>query len=274
MPAAPSYAAANPPTPPVCVQRMAARWPTWGSSQQRTRPIRPPAIPSTGSRSPSERVLRVHAPSRTSGKPKVLGRSQGDIVHVVDRYGLFTGGQDAHQGAQKLYCTVPHGASDRRRPDRKTTAAERGFRPRHRNGQAQRGGDPRRAFPPPSQGHALAGLPAPRQRRHPEFVGLRPLAARPARPCTAAAPAANPSSTSSPCERRLVPEAVDVAASFVLACRSHALTARVSLSVDTRRWRDRVQRAMTAGATPPWPPPGPHCAPQRCTRHRPCWDLP
>ena len=76
---------------------------------------------------PRERVVRVHASSGTTGKPTVVGYTQGDIdtwaslvarsvraaggrpgdiVHVAYGYGLFTGGAGAHYGAEKLGCTV------------------------------------------------------------------------------------------------------------------------------------------------------------------------
>ncbi|WP_298830195.1 phenylacetate--CoA ligase PaaK [uncultured Piscinibacter sp.] len=76
---------------------------------------------------PRERVVRVHASSGTTGKPTVVGYTQGDIerwadlvarsirasggrpgdmVHVAYGYGLFTGGLGAHYGAEKLGCTV------------------------------------------------------------------------------------------------------------------------------------------------------------------------
>jgi phenylacetate-CoA ligase len=76
---------------------------------------------------PREKVVRVHASSGTTGKPTVVGYTQGDIdrwadlvarsirasggragdiVHVAYGYGLFTGGLGAHYGAEKLGCTV------------------------------------------------------------------------------------------------------------------------------------------------------------------------
>ena len=76
---------------------------------------------------PREQVVRVHASSGTTGKPTVVGYTQGDIdhwadlvarslraagvrkgdmVHVAYGYGLFTGGLGAHYGAQRLGCTV------------------------------------------------------------------------------------------------------------------------------------------------------------------------
>jgi phenylacetate-CoA ligase len=76
---------------------------------------------------PREQVVRVHASSGTTGKPTVVGYSQGDvdrwadlvarsiraagghrgdIVHVAYGYGLFTGGLGAHYGAERLGCTV------------------------------------------------------------------------------------------------------------------------------------------------------------------------
>lgn len=76
---------------------------------------------------PRERIMRIHASSGTTGKPTVVGYTQGDIdvwasmvarsmrasgtrpgemVHVAYGYGLFTGGLGAHYGAEKLGCTV------------------------------------------------------------------------------------------------------------------------------------------------------------------------
>ena len=72
-------------------------------------------------------ILRVHASSGTTGKPTVVGYTQGDIdvwarlmarsiyaaggrpgdvAHVAYGYGLFTGGLGAHYGAERLGCTV------------------------------------------------------------------------------------------------------------------------------------------------------------------------
>jgi phenylacetate-CoA ligase len=76
---------------------------------------------------PREQLLRVHASSGTSGKPTVVGYTDGDldtwanlmarcfasagalpgdIVHNAYGYGLFTGGLGAHYGAERLGCTV------------------------------------------------------------------------------------------------------------------------------------------------------------------------
>lgn len=76
---------------------------------------------------PMDEVVRVHASSGTTGKPTVVGYTQGDIdtwadivarciragggsrgdkVHVAYGYGLFTGGLGAHYGAERLGCTV------------------------------------------------------------------------------------------------------------------------------------------------------------------------
>jgi phenylacetate-CoA ligase len=76
---------------------------------------------------PREEVLRLHASSGTTGKPIVVGYTAadlanwallmarclacagahaGDIVHNAYGYGLFTGGLGAHDGAQRLGCTV------------------------------------------------------------------------------------------------------------------------------------------------------------------------
>ena len=76
---------------------------------------------------PREQVVRLHASSGTTGKPTVVGYTQGDvdrwadlvarsiraaggragdIVHVGYGYGLFTGGLGAHYGAERLGCTV------------------------------------------------------------------------------------------------------------------------------------------------------------------------
>ena len=76
---------------------------------------------------PRQQVARVHASSGTTGKPTVVGYTQGDIdrwaglvarsiraaggragdiVHIAYGYGLFTGGLGAHYGAERLGCTV------------------------------------------------------------------------------------------------------------------------------------------------------------------------
>ncbi len=76
---------------------------------------------------PRAQLARIHASSGTTGKPTVVGYTQGDIdrwadlvarsiraaggrrgdlVHVAYGYGLFTGGLGAHYGAEKLGCTV------------------------------------------------------------------------------------------------------------------------------------------------------------------------
>ncbi len=76
---------------------------------------------------PRQQVVRVHASSGTTGKPTVVGYTQGDIsrwadlmarsirasggrpgdiIHVAYGYGLFTGGLGAHYGAERLGCTV------------------------------------------------------------------------------------------------------------------------------------------------------------------------
>ncbi|MDM0036495.1 phenylacetate--CoA ligase [Variovorax sp. J22P271] len=76
---------------------------------------------------PREQVARIHASSGTTGKPTVVGYTQGDIdrwadlvarsiraaggrrgdiIHVAYGYGLFTGGLGAHYGAERAGCTV------------------------------------------------------------------------------------------------------------------------------------------------------------------------
>ncbi len=76
---------------------------------------------------PRERIARIHASSGTTGRPTVVGYTQGDIetwanlmarsiyaaggrpgmrVHVAYGYGLFTGGLGAHYGAERLGCAV------------------------------------------------------------------------------------------------------------------------------------------------------------------------
>ncbi|MBO1079233.1 phenylacetate--CoA ligase [Roseomonas sp. 573] len=76
---------------------------------------------------PQERIARIHGSSGTTGKPIVVGYTQGDIdcwadlmarsiyaaggrpgmkLHNAYGYGLFTGGLGAHYGAEKLGCTV------------------------------------------------------------------------------------------------------------------------------------------------------------------------
>lgn len=76
---------------------------------------------------PMEQVRRIHASSGTTGKPTVVGYTEGDIdrwatllarclrvsgvrpgdiVHNAYGYGLFTGGLGAHYGIEKLGATV------------------------------------------------------------------------------------------------------------------------------------------------------------------------
>ncbi|MGE0658714.1 MAG: phenylacetate--CoA ligase PaaK [Reyranellaceae bacterium] len=76
---------------------------------------------------PRDRIRRLHASSGTTGRPTVVGYTQGDldnwahlvarsifvsggrpgdIVHVAYGYGLFTGGLGAHYGAELLGCAV------------------------------------------------------------------------------------------------------------------------------------------------------------------------
>ncbi|MET0567873.1 MAG: phenylacetate--CoA ligase PaaK [Hyphomicrobiaceae bacterium] len=76
---------------------------------------------------PQDKIARIHASSGTTGKPTVVGYTQGDLntwsqvmarsiraaggrpgmkVHVAYGYGLFTGGLGAHYGAEELGCTV------------------------------------------------------------------------------------------------------------------------------------------------------------------------
>ncbi|MGW0754582.1 phenylacetate--CoA ligase PaaK [Streptomyces sp. NPDC002587] len=76
---------------------------------------------------PRPEVRRVHASSGTTGRPTVVGYTDGDlsvwadvvarsiraagggpgqIVHIAYGYGLFTGGLGAHYGAERLGCTV------------------------------------------------------------------------------------------------------------------------------------------------------------------------
>lgn len=76
---------------------------------------------------PRQQVARIHASSGTTGKPTVVGYTQGDIdrwadlvarsiraaggrrgdiIHVAYGYGLFTGGLGAHYGAERAGCTV------------------------------------------------------------------------------------------------------------------------------------------------------------------------
>ncbi|MEV7723175.1 phenylacetate--CoA ligase PaaK [Streptomyces sp. NPDC087917] len=76
---------------------------------------------------PREEVRRLHASSGTTGRPTVVGYTEGDlstwadvvarsiraaggrpgqIVHIAYGYGLFTGGLGAHYGAERLGCTV------------------------------------------------------------------------------------------------------------------------------------------------------------------------
>ncbi|MBI3446112.1 MAG: phenylacetate--CoA ligase [Magnetospirillum sp.] len=76
---------------------------------------------------PREQVVRLHASSGTTGKPTVVGYTEGDIniwadlmarslaatgvrpgdvVHNAYGYGLFTGGLGFHYGAERLKCSV------------------------------------------------------------------------------------------------------------------------------------------------------------------------
>src|SRR5262249_17482172 len=76
---------------------------------------------------PREELVRIHASSGTTGKPTIVGYTEGDIdrwadlvarsiraaggrrgdlIHVAYGYGLFTGGLGAHYGAERLGCTV------------------------------------------------------------------------------------------------------------------------------------------------------------------------
>jgi phenylacetate-CoA ligase len=78
---------------------------------------------------PRQELVRIHASSGTTGKPTVVGYTQGDIdrwadlvarsirasggrkgdmVHVAYGYGLFTGGLGAHYGAERMGCTGHH----------------------------------------------------------------------------------------------------------------------------------------------------------------------
>jgi phenylacetate-CoA ligase len=76
---------------------------------------------------PRHEIRRVHVSSGTTGRPTVVGYTEGDLdtwsavvarsiraaggrpgdtVHVAYGYGLFTGGLGAHYGAERLGCTV------------------------------------------------------------------------------------------------------------------------------------------------------------------------
>ncbi|WP_411102730.1 phenylacetate--CoA ligase PaaK [Streptomyces sp. cmx-4-9] len=76
---------------------------------------------------PRSEVRRIHASSGTTGRPTVVGYTEGDLatwadvvarslraagarpgqlVHIAYGYGLFTGGLGAHYGAERLGCTV------------------------------------------------------------------------------------------------------------------------------------------------------------------------
>jgi phenylacetate-CoA ligase len=76
---------------------------------------------------PLEKIARIHASSGTTGKPTVVGYTARDLdmwadvmarslracggrpgmkLHNAYGYGLFTGGLGAHDGAQRLGCTV------------------------------------------------------------------------------------------------------------------------------------------------------------------------
>ncbi|MET9297234.1 phenylacetate--CoA ligase PaaK [Streptomyces sp. NPDC003077] len=76
---------------------------------------------------PETAIRRLHASSGSTGRPTVVGYTEGDLstwadlmarsiraaggrpghkVHVAYGYGLFTGGLGAHYGAERLGCTV------------------------------------------------------------------------------------------------------------------------------------------------------------------------
>jgi phenylacetate-CoA ligase len=76
---------------------------------------------------PMNEIVRIHASSGTTGKPTVVGYTQGDIdtwakliargiraaggkpgdkMHIAYGYGLFTGGLGFHYGAEYLGCAV------------------------------------------------------------------------------------------------------------------------------------------------------------------------
>ena len=76
---------------------------------------------------PRQQVIRLHASSGTTGKPTVVGYTEGDldtwaglmartlaatgvrpgdVVHNAYGYGLFTGGLGFHYGAERLKCSV------------------------------------------------------------------------------------------------------------------------------------------------------------------------
>ncbi|MCC9307127.1 phenylacetate--CoA ligase [Kitasatospora sp. RB6PN24] len=76
---------------------------------------------------PMDQVRRLHASSGTTGRPVVVGYTEGDLtrwadvmarsiraaggrpghkVHISYGYGLFTGGLGAHYGAERAGCTV------------------------------------------------------------------------------------------------------------------------------------------------------------------------
>ncbi|MDH6139183.1 MULTISPECIES: phenylacetate--CoA ligase PaaK [Kitasatospora] len=76
---------------------------------------------------PMDQVRRLHASSGTTGRPVVVGYTEGDLsrwadlmarsiraaggrpghkVHIAYGYGLFTGGLGAHYGAERAGCTV------------------------------------------------------------------------------------------------------------------------------------------------------------------------
>ncbi|KLU60992.1 phenylacetate-coenzyme A ligase [Peptococcaceae bacterium CEB3] len=86
---------------------------------------------------PSERIVRLHASSGTTGKPTVVGYTEndiklwsgivaeslgrvgigkGDVIQVAYGYGLFTGGMGLHYGSEKLGAmTVPISGGNTRR---------------------------------------------------------------------------------------------------------------------------------------------------------------
>jgi phenylacetate-CoA ligase len=116
---------------------------------------------------PRQQVARVHASSGTTGKPTVVGYTQGDIsrwadlvarsiraaggragdiVHVAYGYGLFTGGLGAHYGAERLGCTVIPMSGGQTENHR--------LQARHHHGHAQLHAGDHRGIPPRGPGPA------------------------------------------------------------------------------------------------------------------------
>ena len=112
---------------------------------------------------PREKLVRVHASSGTTGKPIVVGYTQGRYRHLVGRDGALDPRRrrpHRHDHAQRLWLRPVHrrprralrrrkarlhGGAGLRRHDRAAGAADQRFQARHHHGDAElHAGDPRR----------------------------------------------------------------------------------------------------------------------------------